>query len=190
MDIRDPEYTFDQSQAPENAPSQAGKQQLKETGEIEHVIDVYEYAPYNRNRLWGKLMVLLIILLSALAFWLDGWGSVTMVLAFGVLAFVYLKTHKSTSSSTLVRAGIAKYGLLFAGKMYSYDQMIGYYFLFFPDYITLSFQIRGRLSSIVTLYLRTDEDVEEIRSHLKGKVKEEFEMKENPVQQLIRLLQL
>lgn len=190
MDIRDPEYAFTQPDGTENQLIQEGRQKLKETGEIEYAMEVYEYAPYNRNPLWGKLMVLLIILLSALAFWIDGWGSVSMVIAFGVLAYVYLKTHGSTDSATLVKAGIAKYGLLFAGKMYAYEQMEGYYFLFFPEYITVNFQIRGRLSSIVTIYLQKDEDIEELRSHLRGKVKEQFEVKENPVLKLIRLLQL
>lgn len=192
MDIRDPEYNFEQTENKtiDESTVTASVQQLKETGEIEYMLDVYEYAPYDRNPLWGKLMLLLIILLSALAFWLDGWGSVTMVIAFGVLGYVYLKTHKATDSQTLVRAGIAKYGLLFGGKMYSYEQMTGYYFLFFPGYITMNFQIQGKLSSIITLYLRSNEDLETIRSYMTEKVKEEFEMKENPVQKLIRLLQL
>ncbi len=189
MDIRDPEYSFD-TDADKNTQTPSTAQAVQETGDIEYLMDVYEYAPYQRSAYWTKLMILIILLLSALAFWIDGWGSVTMLFAFIVLAAIYLKTHQNSDSSSLVKAAVAKYGLLFGGKMYPYAKMSGYYFLFFPEYITLNCHMEGKFSGLVTIYLRKDEDVEQLRNALQGKVSEEFDVKENPVQKLIRLLQL
>ncbi len=160
-------------------------------GDIELPLHVYEYAPHERSNQWVYIMVAVAIVLAIGFIFFEGIGAFSFIAALIALIVVYYQIHSKSSPKDMMDVSLTNFGVVIGGRFTPYTEINFYYIHSFPTHNTLNFSLKNNRKLDLVVFLPKEIEFIQIRQTLKThKITENFEVKESPLDYLIRLLKL
>lgn len=180
-----------QNQEVQNAQTTALPNTMQQIGEVELSLNVFEYAPHERSTRWVYMMIGTAIVLAIGFIFFEGISSFSFIAALIALMVVYYQIHGSSSPNDMMDVSLTNFGIMNGNRFTPYSEVIFYYIHSFPTHNTLNFAVKGTRKIDQVIYLPKEIDFTGIRETLKNhEIAENFEIKENILDYLIRLLKL